>query len=63
MYVEQCIITRINGVDTITDRIQLECELVAADIRPNFDQIRILEAGAGLSIGDIINAPKNKITA
>lgn len=65
MTVEQTILTQ-NATNPnqwdIVDRVQLSCEVVeVVDARRT--RVRILEAGAGLSVNDEIVVPTAKITA
>lgn len=61
MKVEQCIITdQGHGVHEITSRVWLSCELVEPP-DGDFLLVRLLQAGAGLSVGAEITVPAGKV--
>jgi hypothetical protein len=64
MKVEQAVMTQDpDNVSnwTISSRVKLLCEVIE-DVPPYQKRVRILEAGAGLNVDDIIVAPSAKIT-
>lgn len=62
MKVEQCIIEKQPGGSfAITSRVRLACEF-AETADDMFARVRLLEAGAGLEVGDEITVPAAKLS-